>query len=1576
MNNKNDIITPQFQIYNIYDKNNNINETIYEFERCYIKPEIDEIINSGIKNWQQANYKWLIGPEKIEITPDFIRFSMDGANKYTPILSWVAKNNTIENILNTAINITEKFALINNRNLLNRSIKTGNILISSKDNIKIKLFPINLFSDILYGKESIPDEESVLNDMIYLAPEYLYNESTSLKGVAEIYSLGVIFYELFTGITPFKSSEYEELMYSHLFREPVQMIDFNMDITPEISEVISKMLNKSPYDRYSTFNGLLYDLSLCKKYLSDYKKPKEFITGTRDILRTLRIPDKLYGREEHVATMIELFNESKNGSKNTLFISGPSGIGKTFLIKKAIKPLVTTSGIFITGKCKSISKNIPYEPLIEALNQLISPILIEQKEIKNIWKESILKAVGNNGRIITELIPAMEQIIGKQPPLPVLSGEENKNRINAVLLKFLNVFITSARIFILFIDDIQWIDNATLSLLKYIITSKSIKSFLLIAAYRDNEISEFHSLKVFKNEINSYGIPYTEVKLKPLELNSISQMMDETIKTMSENLMLSEMALKYTEGNPLYIKEFMWKIYKEKLLKFEDDTGWQWNSKGIINLYESENFVTTMIDRMNNLPAKTQLFLKYAACIGTSFTPSIISEMMQVNEDELKEIADALTREGFLQSAGSKLRFTHDRVLESAEAIISDKEENALIHYRIGKYLFDSMTEHEHDTNIFVIANHFNVAMEILTPEEKINLMEINFKAGEKARRSAAYELALVYYYKAAGIADKQTLDSEEKIKIYHECFTCEYLNGNYEKAYSLFSLMMNLCKTNFEKVKVYKTNVLLLMHLSKPEMAIDMGLIGLKMLGVKIPKNPGKIELFIEYLKAKFWLQRKNYDMLLSMENITNPYIVMTMELLYTLWMPAYAAYASNKNLMKFLTLKMANLTMKHGLCSTSPFAFITLGIIFGPGKERYSEGYDFGLLALEMIKNEKIINKEVECVINVFFASFHAQWMHSYEYAIPFFKKAQELGTKHGIFYYTRLNRVFYTAARLLKGDLLDSIMKEALEQINNMHHPGNAHWYAIMSMIKNIFYLQEGSIDFFYNDKKFDDSEFLSNLKKIEVKQPLHWFSVFRAKSLLIFKKFNEALRIMETANSVLPGHLSSSIIPEHRFIQSIAIINRTIKKDIISRIRYSWILHKNLLYLKKAAKSCKENYLHKYYIIKAEKNKKRRWSMGSTRYYEMAIKEANKSGLINDLALIYDLQASYSSRLNLNDARHTQLKKAHYYYNQWGAKKKVEELETDYPFLKVNPESDEKNGAAQSDNLESFLTLFEDMLTVLNKLNIPEKSKSISEVLYNHSLGERIILLIKDDNSFSVKSAIDSRGFSFYETGAGSEFLFIDEIIEMLRKAEKCDPYYSDIIFSGDSSTGSFFAAIPVINNTNADGYFIIQKFDKPFSIQDKKIIKILTSMLHETDSSSICRKSKTADLKKDILSSNLNDLIRSRLFKIIEQKKIFRTEELTLTMLAKEIEISPQQLSEYINNNLNMNFNSLINKYRIDEAKKILADEPEKPILNIAYDVGFNSISVFYNAFLKYEGIPPAKFRKNILKEQSGSHPEQ
>ncbi|MFA5518728.1 MAG: AAA family ATPase, partial [Spirochaetota bacterium] len=419
MNNKNDIITPQFQIYNIYDKNNNINETIYEFERCYIKPEIDEIINSGIKNWQQANYKWLIGPEKIEITPDFIRFSMDGANKYTPILSWVAKNNTIENILNTAINITEKFALINNRNLLNRSIKTGNILISSKDNIKIKLFPINLFSDILYGKESIPDEESVLNDMIYLAPEYLYNESTSLKGVAEIYSLGVIFYELFTGITPFKSSEYEELMYSHLFREPVQMIDFNMDITPEISEVISKMLNKSPYDRYSTFNGLLYDLSLCKKYLSDYKKPKEFITGTRDILRTLRIPDKLYGREEHVATMIELFNESKNGSKNTLFISGPSGIGKTFLIKKAIKPLVTTSGIFITGKCKSISKNIPYEPLIEALNQLISPILIEQKEIKNIWKESILKAVGNNGRIITELIPAMEQIIGKQPPLPV-----------------------------------------------------------------------------------------------------------------------------------------------------------------------------------------------------------------------------------------------------------------------------------------------------------------------------------------------------------------------------------------------------------------------------------------------------------------------------------------------------------------------------------------------------------------------------------------------------------------------------------------------------------------------------------------------------------------------------------------------------------------------------------------------------------------------------------------------------------------------------------------------------------------------------------------------------------------------------------------------------------------------------------------------------------------------------------------------------------------------------------------------------------------------------------------------------
>ncbi len=1566
MNNNYDIITPQFQIYNIYDKNDHISEVVYEFKRRYIKPEVFEIVTTGLNSWKNTEYRWLIGPEKTEVTSDLIKFSIAETNKYLPLINRILKKNSIEEILKTVINITEKYALINSRNILNRSIKTSNILVGNND-IKIKLSPLNLFCDLFYGKDTVPDEECILTDLVYLAPEHFNSDELFPEGGDEIYSLGVIFYELFSGITPFRSTEYDELIYSHLFRDPVPISNFNLDITPEISDVISRMLKKSPFDRYITFNGLLYDLGLCKKALSDFKKTKFFITGTKDIPRTLIIPDKLYGREEHANRILELFNETKKGTNNAAFISGPSGIGKTSLIKKTLKPLITSSGIFITGKCENRTKNIPYEPFIKALNQLIRPILVEPQEIQGIWKESILNAVGNNGGIITELIPPMHQILGEQPPLPALSGEENRNRINSVLLKFLNVFIESARVFVLFIDDMQWIDNTTLSLLKYIITSKAVKSFLLISSYRDNEVSEFHSLHIFRNEITSSGISCTEMNLKHLELNSICQMLSETIRTANtDSLSLAELALKYTKGNPLYLKEFMTTLYREKLLRFDDGRGWEWDNTGIIDLYESEDFVSTMISRMNSLPLKSQEFLKYAACIGSSFNLAIISAIKGDDENEIHEITDLLATEGFIESNGIELKFIHDRVHESAEAIINSRAESAEIHYKIADYLFTSMTQNERDENIFIIANHFNAAIEILNTEEKKRLIEINYRAGEKAKNSVAYELALMYYHISADIAEKLEVDNNDKIEIYHECFICEYLNENYENAYSLFNIMMNLCDTNAQKARIYKTNVLLLMHLSKPDMAIEMGLIGLKMLGVKTSKNPGKLEIIKEYIKTKIWLQRKDYNTILSMDNIKNPDILMAMELMYTLWMPTYA---SNKNLMKLLSLKMANFTMKYGLCHISPFAFITLGMIFGTGREHYSEGYEFGRLALQMTENKTIMNREVECVINVFFASFHAQWMKSYEYSIPFFKKAHDLGTKYGIIYYSRLSRVFYTATRLLKGDNLDNIMKESLEQINSMHLPGNAHWYAIMSMIKNIFYMQEGDTDFFYKDMKLDDTDFLNNLKKLEVRQPLHWFTVFRSKALLIFQKFDDALINMEIAESVLHWHFASSIITEHCFIQSIAILNRTIKKDILNRFRYSIILRRNLRNLKKAAKSSPENFLHKYFLVMGEKNKKRIHSINSTKYYDMAIQQAQKTGLINDLALIYDMQASYTGKLNLKDSEKRQIEKAHFYYNLWGAKKKVEDMEIKHKFLRTSIEVSQESQHTSEESNNSLLFLFENILKAKKEDDPYNRIKNISEILYNNDFGERIILLLKDEKSLSASFVIDSNGLTYYEKAGNKDLPFFDDITELIKKTDNSEEYFTGIIDTSINKTNTFYAALPIINSKNIEGYFVLQKHTRPFTDMDKRIIRILASILQDTGDKNIWMKHKAVDLKKDLISSNLNDLIRNRLLKTMELDKIFLTEDLTLTMLAKELETSPQQLSEYINNNLNMNFNSFINRYRIEEAKKILAEDPERPVLNIAYDVGFNSISVFYNAFLKCEGIPPAKYRKYSIKSE-------
>jgi diguanylate cyclase (GGDEF)-like protein len=1220
-----------------------------------------------------------------------------------------------------AIQLTVILEGLYRHRIIHKDIKPANILIhpTSKE---IKLIDFSLASSLPKETQDIQPPNLLEGTLAYLSPEQTGRMNRTVDYRTDYYSLGITFYQLLTGELPFKTNDALELVYCHLARQPLSPCQVNLQVPTVLSAIVTKLIAKAAEERYQSAWGIRADLEICLKQLQTKGQINNFLIASHDLSDKLQIPQKLYGRETEIATLVTAFDrisQSDSFGSEIMLISGDSGIGKSVLVGEIYKPITEKKGYFIAGKFEQYKRHIPYFAITKAFSHFLKQLLIESEEILQQWREIIIKQIAPDGYILSGFIPEIELLIGKQSEKTQSSFFELQNRFNLVFLQFIRVFCQSSSPLVIFLDDLQWADSHTLKLIELMLTDIELRHLLVIGTYRDKEVNLSHPLMLLLEKLQDSKVIINQIVLTPLQPLQINELLAETLQSNEREVrLLSSLVIKKTNGNPFFVEQFLKRLERDKLLrKCQQEEGkdrlvlqkdlsafispnpksdralqtskslrndevfanryWEWDLLKIEQLSMTENVVDFTLAKIKQLPKMTQQLLASAACIGNHFSLKILAALGEISLQETFEILAIAIDEGLIISAHNiwltetesplekpikvYYKFLHDRILQAAYLLI-DESERTEIHLRIGQLLLKSMTEKECQENIFEIVKHINIGERSQNSSfDKVSLARLNWIAGKRAKLSVAYESAAIYLKTGLNnLARSSWSDNYDlTLGLYLEMMEVEYLNGHYLASEELAKIAIFNTKNKLDRVKIYGFLVQLYSSQTKMSEAISIGIKALNILKIKLPVKLSNKQLKIE-LPA-----------LNSLENLpimNEPEILLALQILMKLCTPTYTG---DPTMYPKVFLKAIDLCKKYGYAAPVAHAYISYGMFLYGKLHDFEKGYHAGKLAIKLV--EKFQARELIAKVGLL---FHGQIRHGKEQLKNTIDSLEETIVK-GIeiqdveFASYCINfaclHLFRSAPRLnyiieRQTKLIDTKYIQTSGQGFPLHYARIWQQIALNLVGKAQDCTQ-------LIGTAFDEVKILPILLKNNSRVSLA--AAYLAKTILLylFEKEELALKYATLAANYVSG-MSSTLVPWHNFYHSLALLasaknlSPEQRKKLLNRVR------ENQKSLKVWADSAPMNYFHLYVLIEAERCRVLNHKIKAIDLYDRAISLAEKYEYLGDKALAYELAAKFYLKWNKILVAKTYLKEAHYNYEQWGAIAKVKFLETHYfPLLKI-------------------------------------------------------------------------------------------------------------------------------------------------------------------------------------------------------------------------------------------------------------------------------------------------------------------
>ncbi|MDJ0554948.1 MAG: AAA family ATPase [Microcoleaceae cyanobacterium MO_207.B10] len=1219
----------------------------------------------------------------------------------------------ISQFLNIAIQITEILDKLHKNRIIHKDIKPANILINPETK-QVKIIDFSISTLLPKETPTIQTPNVLEGTLGYISPEQTGRMNRGIDYRSDFYSLGVTFFEMLNGKLPFETTDPMELVHCHITKIPPIS---DSQLPTVLVDILLKLMAKNAEDRYQSALGLTYDLEQCLRQWQEKRKIETFELGSRDISDRFLIPEKLYGRETEVGALLDAFERvahppqtshlTKSGASSEfpltkgdgrgitpgggrsemMLVAGFSGIGKTVVVNEVHKPIVRQRGYFIKGKFDQFQRNIPFSAFVQAFRDLMGQLLHESDVQLEQWKVKILKAVGESGQVIIDVIPELEDIIGQQPSVPELSGSAAQNRFNLLFSKFIPVFATENHPLVIFIDDLQWADLASLKLMQLLMGDAESSYLLLLGAYRDNEVFPAHPLVVTLDEITKSEVTLNTITLAPLNQSHLNNLVADTLSCGSqEALPLTELVHQKTKGNPFFATQFLKGLHEDGWISFNFDVGhWECDMTRVRELSLTDNVVEFMAGRLHKLPETTQEILKLAACIGNQFDLGTLAVVKEKSEVEVASYLWVALQEGlvlplgetykFFQGTDEKektlvedtsvgYKFLHDRVQQAAYSLIAESEKQGT-HLKIGRLLLKNTPELEREGKIFDLVNQLNYGVELITEsEEREELARLNLLAGNKSKAATAYSAAVSYL--AVG-RELLTLNSWEiqyelTLLLYQSAAEAAYLNGEYDEMERLIEVVLQEAKSLLEKVRVYEIKLQAYSLRKQFVEAIQTAFYVLNLLGITFPESPTDADIQQALMETQSYWSDRQIEELIDLPEMSDPEKIAALGILCNI---TSAVYIAMPQFLPLIVCKQIKLSLEYGNASWSAFSYSLYGTILCAILDDIDSGYQFGKLALSLLS--KFNAKELTGMVIINTDGDIRHWKEAARETIkPLFLAYQtSLETGDPLFgsycaFYGCYNS-YFAGTELVELEKEIATYSQAFKEFKQeiAYSWSEIHRQAILNLIQpttNPGYLLGEA----YNEEK--------SLPFHQENDRLGLHIIYSHKLILnyLFEQVEAAMENAAIAEKYLDGITGMLGIPVFYFYDSLARLQylQSLENQDLAQLEKVELNQKKM---EKWASHAPMNHLHKFNLVEAEKHRVLGQNWEAIELYDSAIAGAKENQYIQEEALANELAAKFYLDRSKEKIATTYMQEAYYCYARWGAKTKTDDLEKRYPNL---------------------------------------------------------------------------------------------------------------------------------------------------------------------------------------------------------------------------------------------------------------------------------------------------------------------
>ncbi|WP_094678884.1 ATP-binding sensor histidine kinase [Hydrocoleum sp. CS-953] len=1290
---------------------------------------------------------------------------------------WQNSENTLSSFLNIAIQLAEVFHYLSQQHIIHKDIKPANILIHPETK-QVQLIDFSISSLLPTEQQQLLNPNVLEGTLAYISPEQTGRMNRGIDYRSDFYSLGITLFELLTGNLPFDASDPMELVHCHIAQKAKFPVATQ---APELlQEIVLKLMAKNAEDRYQSALGLKYDLEKCQKQLETTGKITSFELRTRDVSDRFLIPEKLYGREKEVQTLLDSFERVANspqtpfesGVKGSevraemMLVAGFSGIGKTAVVNEVHKPIVRQRGYFIKGKFDQFNRNIPFSAFVQAFRDLMKQLLSESDTELTNWKNKILKALGENAQLIIEVVPELENIIGTQPAIPELSGSAAQNRFNLLFQKFITVFTAPEHPVVIFLDDLQWADSASLNLMKVLMSSSEGGYLLLLGAYRDNEVFPAHPLMLSLSELKKNQAIISTITLEALAPEDINQLVADTLNSSQELAVpLTELVYQKTQGNPFFTTQFLKGLYEEQLIKFNHSLGyWECDLVKVHNAAITDDVVEFMAGRLQKLSAATQKVLKLAACIGNQFE---LETLAVVCEKSIEEVAGDIwgaLLEGlilpisetynFFQGSVKQTtnetvtvgyRFLHDRVQQAAYSLIPDTQKQ-ITHYHIGQLLLEQIPPEARVDHIFEIVNQLNYGKGlIIQQKERDELAKLNLIACRKARAATAYQGGREYATTGLSLLGEDLWERQYEMSLEFHNLTADLasLCNDFEAMEQYIEKVITQTYTLSEQVNVYRIRILSNVSRSQPTQAIAIAQEFLQKLGVTFPEEPTKEDIKQAIAEVETLIGDREIKELIHLPQMTEVEKIAIVEISNSI-MPA--ASMSGSILFPLLVSLSVKLSIQYGNISVSAFAYAAYGIIACNIKQDVDVGVKFGQLALDLVAkmDAKAVKPQVLCVLGYFI--LHRQF--HINTTLPVLKEGYGVGLEVGKVEDAGYNaqticyNSFWCGKPLVILEPETRTYCHALVQLNLLTTASRCriHWQCML----NLLGVAENPT--ILSGEAFQEVESLELLKARQF-AALYFFYIYKLMLDYLFEEIESAQNQAIEVRKYLVAGVGLIGEPVFYFYDSLtALAALSLKSGETSEI-FAQVEANQAKLQQHWANYAPMNYQHKVDLVAAEICRVKGQKAEAIELYDQAIAGAKENEYIQEEALANELAAKFYLEWGKNRVAADYMIEAYYCYARWGAKAKTNQLETKYSqlltaILETRETGNSYNNfiSSQASDTVTSTTLFLDHTSAIKaSRTISEEieldallSKLMQILIENAGANKGVLLLNKPDN----------------------------------------------------------------------------------------------------------------------------------------------------------------------------------------------------------------------------------------------------